>query len=77
MGLRRACDDLAVLKSVGSNSAEFPRTCDLGHGKVRYAKGELHVICDNQSTHKHVTVRHWAQRHKRFQFHFSPRAVPG
>jgi transposase len=32
----------------------------------------LHLIADNYSTHKHPKVRHWLQRHSRFNMHFTP-----
>jgi transposase len=33
---------------------------------------ELHVICDNSSTHKHDRVLRWLDRHPRFHMHFTP-----
>jgi transposase len=33
---------------------------------------EIHVICDNYSTHKHEKVKAWGKRNKRFHFHFTP-----
>jgi transposase len=33
---------------------------------------EIHVICDNYSTHKHGKVKAWEKRNKRFHFHFTP-----
>src|SRR5437667_1219861 len=33
---------------------------------------ELHVICDNSSTHKHDLVQRWVERHPRFHMHFTP-----
>lgn len=33
---------------------------------------EVHIICDNYSTHKHASVREWQERNKRFHFHFTP-----
>jgi transposase len=33
---------------------------------------EVHLICDNYSTHKHTSVREWQARNKRFHFHFTP-----
>jgi transposase len=33
---------------------------------------ELHVICDNYSTHKHDQVQRWLDRHPRFHVHFTP-----
>ena len=33
---------------------------------------EIHIICDNYSTHKHEKVKAWEKRNKRFHFHFTP-----
>lgn len=33
---------------------------------------EIHLICDNYSTHKHPKVKAWLGRNKRFHFHFTP-----
>jgi transposase len=33
---------------------------------------EIHLICDNASTHKHPKVLAWAKRNPRFHFHFTP-----
>jgi transposase len=33
---------------------------------------ELHIICDNYSTHKHAKVTAWLKRHPRFHIHFIP-----
>jgi transposase len=33
---------------------------------------QVHLILDNYATHKHVAVRKWMKRHKRFHFHFTP-----
>jgi transposase/transposase-like protein len=33
---------------------------------------QVHLILDNYATHKHVEVRKWMKRHKRFHFHFTP-----
>jgi transposase len=33
---------------------------------------EVHIICDNYSTHKHASVKEWQGRNKRFHFHFTP-----
>jgi transposase len=32
----------------------------------------VHVILDNDATHKHPKVRAWLERHPRFVFHFTP-----
>jgi transposase len=36
------------------------------------ADKQLHLIVDNDATHKHPAVQRWAERHKRFHFHFTP-----
>ncbi len=36
------------------------------------AHKQLHLIVDNYATHKHPAVQRWAERHKRFHFHFTP-----
>ncbi len=33
---------------------------------------QVHLICDNYSTHKHPTVVKWLQAHPRFHMHFTP-----
>ena len=33
---------------------------------------QIHVIADNYATHKHVNVKKWLERHRRFQIHFTP-----
>lgn len=33
---------------------------------------EVHIICDNYSTHKHSKVKRWFERNKRFHCHFTP-----
>ena len=33
---------------------------------------EIHIICDNYSTHKHEKVKAWQKRNPRFHFHFTP-----
>jgi transposase len=33
---------------------------------------QLHLICDNYSTHKHENVRKWLADHPRFHIHFTP-----
>jgi transposase len=33
---------------------------------------ELHLICDNDATHKHPRVRAWLKKHPRFHVHFTP-----
>jgi transposase len=36
------------------------------------ANKEIHIICDNYSTHKHAKVKLWLEQHKRFHVHFTP-----
>jgi hypothetical protein len=36
------------------------------------ADKQPHLIVDNHATHKHPAVQRWAERHKRFHFHFTP-----
>ena len=33
---------------------------------------EVHIICDNYSTHKHEKVKAWEKRNSRFQRHWTP-----
>jgi transposase len=33
---------------------------------------EIHVICDNYATHKHLNVERWLEQHKRFHVYFTP-----
>jgi transposase len=33
---------------------------------------QLHLICDNYSTHKHPQVQAWLRKHPRFNVHFTP-----
>jgi transposase len=33
---------------------------------------QIHIICDNDATHKHERVQRWLARHKRFHVHFTP-----
>jgi len=33
---------------------------------------DLHVILDNSSTHKTVTIKQWLEKHPRFKLHFTP-----
>ena len=32
----------------------------------------LHLICDNDATHKHPKVKEWLEKHPRFTVHFTP-----
>ena len=38
----------------------------------KYPHKQLHVICDNLSTHKHTAVKEWAARRRRLTIHFTP-----
>ena len=33
---------------------------------------DIHIICDNYSTHKHAKVRKWLERRPRIHVHFTP-----
>jgi transposase len=33
---------------------------------------EIHLICDNYSTHKHPIIKTWLEAHSRVQLHFTP-----
>ncbi|MPV35930.1 IS630 family transposase [Georgenia subflava] len=33
---------------------------------------DVHLVCDNYSTHKHPTVSRWLEAHPRFHMHFTP-----
>jgi transposase len=33
---------------------------------------QLHLIVDNNATHKHPAVQRWLKRHPRFHIHFTP-----
>jgi transposase len=33
---------------------------------------DLHIICDNYSTHKHPAVQRWLAKYLRFHMHFIP-----
>lgn len=33
---------------------------------------EIHIICDNYSTHKHENVKLWQKNNPQFHFHFTP-----
>lgn len=37
-----------------------------------YPRGELHLIMDNLSMHKHKEIQKWLRRNKRIQVHFTP-----
>lgn len=37
-----------------------------------YPEGEIHVILDNYSTHKHKNVKRWLARRPRIHLHFTP-----
>ncbi len=36
------------------------------------ADKDIHLICDNYSTHKHEKVQRWLAKHPRFHVHFTP-----
>lgn len=35
---------------------------------------DVHVVCDNYSTHKHPTIRNWLAKHPQFHMHFLPQS---
>ena len=37
-----------------------------------YPAGQIHLILDNYSTHKHEKVRRWFERRPRYHLHFTP-----
>jgi len=37
-----------------------------------YPRQDLHVICDNYSTHKHAAVKDWLAKNPRVTLHFTP-----
>jgi len=37
-----------------------------------YPSGELHLVVDNLSVHKHENVQRWLESHPRVKFHFTP-----
>ena len=53
----RSAEYLAFLKTIDKN---IPQELD------------IHVICDNYSTHKTAAVQAWLARHPRFTVHFTP-----
>jgi transposase len=40
--------------------------------KSRNPTGEVHIILDNGSNHRHENVQKWLKQNKRFHFHFVP-----
>lgn len=36
------------------------------------AEKQIHIVCDNYATHKHLRVERWIAKHKRFHVHFTP-----
>jgi transposase len=38
----------------------------------RPPEAELHLVADNDATHKHPKVLRWLERHPRFHMHFTP-----
>lgn len=49
---------------------EFLRFLNLIHRT--YRPGQIHLVVDNYTTHKHPQVRRWLARHPRFHLHFTP-----
>ena len=46
--------------------------CLLRNLKRRNPTGEVHIILDNGSNHRHENVKNWLKKNPRFQFHFVP-----
>jgi transposase len=68
--------DVATGQVIGSihrrhRAAEF-RTFLAKLDKQVPAELDVHLICDNYSTHKAPTVRAWLDAHPRFHMHFTP-----
>ena len=65
-------DGTVIGKTYRSHRAsEFKKFLALIDARVP-ADVDVHVICDNYSTHKHPTVQTWLARHPRFTMHFTP-----
>jgi len=60
IGLSKRLYKKALGKSPFIHSYETPSDMD------------LHLILDNYGTHKHLNVKRWLAKHKRFQLHFTP-----
>lgn len=41
------------------------------------AEKQIHLICDNDATHKHAKGKAWQKRNPRFHFHFTPTSASG
>ncbi|MGO8685347.1 MAG: IS630 family transposase [Thermoleophilia bacterium] len=52
-------------------STEFRRFLNVVNRSVP-PELDVHVICDNSSTHKTPAIQRWLVRHPRFTFHFTP-----
>lgn len=44
----------------------------LKHLAISYPRGELYLIMDNLSMHKHEEIQKWLKRNKRIHIHFTP-----
>jgi transposase len=65
-------DGTVIGKTYRSHRAsEFKKFLALIDAQVP-ADVDVHVICDNYSTHNHPTVQTWLGRHPRFTMHFTP-----
>jgi transposase len=68
--------DVATGEVIGSvhrrhRAVEFTKFLTKLDGEVP-AELDVHLICDNYSTHKAPTVQAWLARHPRFHMHFTP-----
>jgi transposase len=53
---------------------EFIRFLNAIEAETRAGKF-VHVVLDNDATHKHPKVRAWLDRHPRFVFHYTPKSA--
>jgi len=68
--------DVATGEVIGSihrrhRAAEFKKFLVTLDGRVP-AELDVHLICDNYSTHKTPAIRTWLDAHPRFHMHFTP-----
>lgn len=68
--------DVATGKVIGSihrrhRASEFKKFLAKLDKEVP-AEVDVHLICDNYTTHKHLTIQRWLAAHPRFHMHFTP-----
>ena len=69
--LNIATGEVVARTDTRHRAVEFIKFLDLLDASVP-AGLDVHVICDNASTHKTPAVHRWLLRHPRFVFHFTP-----